>query len=70
MSVRSAILQPRFPMNKDESMRALDKHQDAIQAHLLKIECKLKDLGAFFVHGLMDTVDSVEQRNGKGILGK
>ncbi len=48
-------------MNKDESMRALDKNQDAIRAHLLKIECKLKDLGAFFVRGLMDTVDSVEQ---------
>lgn len=58
------MLQPRFPMIKDESMRALDKNQDAIQAHLLKIECKWKDLGAFFVRGLMDTLIHTAVRNG------
>lgn len=57
------------PMNKDEYVCVLEKNQEAILAHVLKIERDLKDLRAL-VRELMDTVDRIEQRNGKGMLGR
>ena len=56
-------------MKKDEYVRVLEKNQEAILAHVLKIERELKDLRAF-VRELMDAVDRMEQRSGKKTIGR
>ena len=56
-------------MKKDEYVRVLEKNQEAILAHVLKIEREMKDLRAF-VRELMDAVDRMERRNGRGVLGR
>ena len=54
---------------KYEYMRVLEKNQEAILAHVLKIEREMKDLRAF-VRELLHAVDKIERRIGKGTFGR
>ncbi len=54
-------------MNKYEYVRVLEKNQETILAHVLKIERDMKDLRVF-VRELLHAVDRIERRNGKGVL--
>lgn len=56
-------------MNKDEYVRVLEKNQEAILAHVLKIEREMKDLRAF-VRELLHAVDRMEHRNREEVLGR
>lgn len=56
-------------MNKDEYVRVLEKNQEAILAHVLKIEREMKDLRAF-VRELLHAVDKMEHRKHEEVLGR
>lgn len=56
-------------MKKDEYVRVLEKNQEAILAHVLKIECEMKDLRVF-VRELLHAVDRLERQSGKEAIGE
>ena len=56
-------------IKKHEYMRVLEKNQEAVLAHVLKIEHEMKDLRAF-VRELLHAVDKIERRIGNGTFGR
>ncbi len=56
-------------MKKYEYMRVLEKNQEAILAHVLKIEREMKDLRTF-VRELLHAVEKIERRIGNGTIGR
>ena len=56
-------------MNKDEYVRVLEKNQEAILAHVLKIEREIKDLRAF-VRELLHAVNRMERRSREEVHGR